>query len=343
MKKSGRATIEDVAKLAGVSIATVSAVINGSVPVSPKRTKLVREAMAALNYRRNERGRSLRTGRSGVIGVVVPDVTNPFYPELLRHVEAAARLGGYSVMLCDSRDNREEERRQIEVLHGRGADGVLVTSCDTTASYDWLEDLQLPAVFMERGPMSGNLRVLATDHASASYVAVRHFLELGHERIAFLITRPTLSSNTLRLEGFCRALEEAGLAVPMEYLRSDLSGADEAFVASSEMLALDQPPTAILSTNSLLLLGSARAVREHGLNCPEDVSLIGFDDNPWTEHFNPPLTTLVQPKRELAQEAVRVLVSQIEGDELDVAPPALPVELRLRKSTAPAKVAAMAG
>lgn len=329
--------------MAGVSIATVSAVINGSVPVSPKRTKLVQDAMAALNYRRNERGRSLRTGRSGVIGVVVPDVTNPFYPELLRNVEAAARLRGYSVMLCDSRDNIEEERRQIEVLHGRGVDGVLATSCDTTASYQWLEELELPAVFMERGPLTGKLRVLATEHTGGSYVAVRHFLELGHERIAFLITRPTLSSNTLRLEGFCSALEEAGLAVPLEYLRSDLSGADDACAATSELLALDRPPTAILSTNSLLMLGAARAVREHELRCPEDISLIGFDDNPWTENFNPPLTTLAQPKKELAREAVRVLIAEIEGEELETPLPSFPVELRVRKSTAPAKVPIMVG
>ncbi len=340
-KTIARATIEDVAKLAGVSIATVSAVINGNVPVSVKRTKSVREAMAALNYRRNERGRSLRTGKSFVMGIVIPDIANPFFPDLIRNIEESARELGYSVMLCDSADSAENERRHVEVLHARGVDGVLVTATDSVVPFDWIDELGLPVVFIERGPVSNAFPTVGTDNVAAASLAARHMLELGHERIAILLTRATGTSNTARVEGFCRTLEQAGVAVPPGYIQMGLRRQEDAHEAATALLRQPDRPTALICGNGLLLLGAARAVRDGGWNCPEDVSLIGFDHTPWTENFNPPMTTIKQQTDRVAAAAVKLLYSKINGEGQVPAPAMIPGELCVRSSTAPAKVAAL--
>lgn len=334
--KTNRATIEDVARLAGVSIATVSAVVNGSVPVSAKRTKAVREAMAALNYRRNERGRSLRTGRSFVIGAVVGDIANPFFPQLLRHIEECAREEGYSLMLCDSSDDPENERRHLENLHARGVDGALCTATDSAAPFAWLEELGLPVVFVERGPVSGPFATVGTDNIAASSLAARHLLDLGHQRIAILLTRATGTSNMDRIAGFCRTLESGGVAVPPEFIVTGLHRMEDAAAAATRLLQSPSAPTAFICGNGLLVLGASRGVRDLGLRCPQDVSILGFDHTPWTENFNPPMTTLAQQTDVVARQAVRLLLDQIRGEAPQAPPSLVPAELCVRSSTAAA-------
>lgn len=343
--KTNRATIEDVARLAGVSIATVSAVVNGSVPVSPKRTKAVREAMAALNYRRNERGRSLRTGKSFVIGTVVGDISNPFFPQLIRHIEGFARQEGYSLMLCDSAHDPENERRHLETLQARGVDGALCTAIDSAAPFDWLQELGMPVVFVERGPASGPFATVGTDNVAAASLGAQHLLELGHERIAILLTRATATSNIARIDGFCRTLEQAGVAVPPEFIVTELSQTEDAAAAVRNLLQADPAtrPTALICGNGLLVLGASRAVRDCGLECPEDVSILGFDHTPWSENFNPPMTTLAQQIAVVAHQAVRLLLDQIRGEAAQAAPALVPAELRVRSSTSAVRVLSVAG
>jgi LacI family transcriptional regulator len=313
MARKPRATIIDVARLAGVAVSTVSAVLNGTVKVSPERTTRVREAMRLLDYRPDELGRSLKTGRSRVIGVVVPDITNPFYPEIFRDIELAARAKGYSVVLCDSADDPDQERRHLETLYGRRVDGALVACTDSRVSYDWLESRGFPVVFFERIPLSGKFTAVSTDHRHAAGLATDHFLRLGHRRIAFLLTRPTLSSNSARLAGFRESMEAAGAVVRPEYVSSDLQGVEGGYRTGLELLALKSPPTAILCSNSAVLLGLVRALGEQGVRIPGQVSLIGFDHTIWTENFTPALTTLAQPTAAIAREAMRLLTQELEG------------------------------
>ncbi len=342
-----RATISDVARLAGVATSTVSAVVNGTVKVSPALTERVRAAMKALDYRPDELGRSLKTGRSRVIGVVVPDITNPFYPEIIRDIEEAAGQKGYSVILCNSGDDRERERRHLDVLYGRRVDGALVACTDSTVSYDWLVLRGFPVVFFERIPFAGAFTAVSTDHAEAAKMATAHFIKLGHRRIAFLLTRLSLSSNSARLEGFRQAMQEAGLPVRSDYLAADMAGVEDGYRSGLHLLGLRQPPTAILSSNSALLLGLVRALGESGLRCPDDVSLIGFDHTAWTENFTPPLTTLAQPTKAVAREAMRLLLNKIEqGDFAERAGGYvlfLKDELCLRRSTGPPPAPEAAG
>ncbi|MCL5746628.1 MAG: LacI family transcriptional regulator [Acidobacteria bacterium] len=311
--RAARPTIQDVARLAGVSVATVSAVMNGTVRVSPERTERVQRAMAALQYRPDERGRTLRTGHTRLIGVVVPDVTNPFYPEILREIEHAARQRGYSVLLCDSANDPEQERGHLEALVGRGVDGALVACTDSATSYEWLESRAFPAVFFERIPVVGRITAVSTDHEDAALAATRHLLNCGHRQIAFLATNPSLSSVAGRVEGFRKALAEAGLPLRQEFLRTQIHGADEARAAALELLRAQRKPTAFLCSNSVLLLGVDGAVRGAGLECPRDVSLMCFDSPLWTHHHDPPITTMSQPTMEIASEAVRCLLERIKN------------------------------
>jgi LacI family transcriptional regulator len=344
MRKSAnrpfRVTIQEVARLAEVSVATVSAVINGTVRVSEERTRRVRDAMEALRYRPDERGRILRTGRSRILGVVVPDVTNPFYPEILRKIEKAAGERGYIVLLCDSADNAERERKHLETLLDRRVDGALVACTDSTASYDWLRERPMPVVFFERIPAFGRFAAVSTDHAAASAGATRHLLEIGHTRIAFLLNNASLSSNAARLKAFREALAERGLAVLPHLVVPALAGADAGRRTAAQLLAAPDRPTAFLCSNSVLLLGVAHAVREGGMRCPVDVSLMCFDNPAWTEHFSPAITTRAQDTAMIASTAVEMLVERIGSQE----PPSeriqwVPDRLVLRESTGAAPVA----
>jgi LacI family transcriptional regulator len=328
-------TIQDVARLAGVSVATVSAVINANVRVSPKRTEMVRAAMAALHYQPDERGRVLRTGRSRTIGVVVPDVTNPFYPEILRDFEHAARAKGYSVLLCDSENSVEQERANLAQLAARRVDGALVACVSSRATYDWLENLALPLVFFERIPLAGRFSAVSTDHRAAALQATRHFLELGHHRVAFFLGDPTLSSNFARVEGFRQAMSGEVLPVRDNLVVSGLFSAEDAIRAATLLLCQPDRPTAVLCSNSVLLLGVARAARDHGLRCPDDLSLICFDNPSWTAHYPPPITTMAQPTAEIAEAAIGMILGQI-GAEPKEDIRWLSDRLIVRRSTGPA-------
>jgi LacI family transcriptional regulator len=337
-----RVTIQDVARLADVSVATVSAVVNGNVPVSEKRTERVRAAMAALRYQPDERARTLRTGRSRMLGVVIPDITNPFYPEMLREIEQAARAREHSVLLCDSNNDPEQERRHLEALCARRVDGALVACVDSKTSYDWLEPLGFPVVFFERYPFSGRYQAISTDHRAASYHATKHLIQFGHRRIAFFLTNPDLSSSSARTAGYQAAFSDAGIPMPADLLLTQVEGAQGGYNAMRRLCSQtnkDRRPTALLCTNSVLLLGAARAAREYGLECPRDISLICFDNPAWTEHFPPAITTLAQPKHDIARRAVDLLLARVEkkGEPLEESLLEwLKDELVVRESTGPA-------
>ncbi len=335
-----RVTIQDVARLADVSVATVSAVINGNVPVSEKRTERVRSAMAALRYQPDERARTLRTGRSRMLGLVIPDVTNPFYPEMLREIEHAARVRDHSVLLCDSNNDPDQERRHLEALYARRVDGALVACVDSKVSYDWLDPLGFPVVFFERYPFSGRYQAISTDHRAASYHATKHLIQFGHRRIAFFLTNPDLSSSSERTAGYQAAFADSGLAMPPGMLIAHVEGAQGGYNAMRRLCATpDRTPTALLCTNSVLLLGAARAARECGLQCPRDISLICFDNPIWTEHFPPAITTLAQPKGEIARRALELLLAHIDKKAPTLEESTiewLRDELVVRESTGPA-------
>lgn len=338
MAERVKVTMRDVARLAGVSIATVSAVINATAAVSPKRAHRVREAMEALDYHPDQVARSLKVGRTEVVGVVMPDITNAFYPEVIRGVEDAAREAGYSVILCNSNEDPAQEQRHLSTLFSRRVDGVLIACSDASAAYEPLIRKRFPIVFFDRLPGGVNRAAVGTDNLEAGCKAAEHLLELGHRRVAMITGNLRHSTHRDRLEGFRRAMQEHHVAILKEYLRDgDLSVAS-GYEAGMALLNLPQPPSAIISSNNKMLLGLMRAISESGLACPAQISVIGFDDYVWTEHFTPRLTVVAQKAYDIGRRAMEMLLNRMReegGGEIADETVLLKAELRVRESTAP--------
>lgn len=332
-------TMRDVARLAGVSVATVSAVINGTAVVSEKRSKRVRDAIEALDYYPDQVARSLKVGRTDVIGMVVPDITNIFFLEVIRGAEDAAREEGYSVILCDANENPEEERRHLNTLFSRRVDGVLIACSDPSAGYEHLMRRRFPIVFVDRIPRGLTRSAVSTDNVEAGLRAANHLIKLGHERIAFITGQLGLSPHYGRLEGFRRAMQARGLPIRGEYLREGDLRIETGRRLGLELLSLNPRPTAIISSNNKMLLGLTGAVAELGVPCPAGVSLVGFDDSVWTEHFTPGLTVIAQPAYEIGRASFAMLHSRMQQEDGETndepALKLLPAELRVRGSTAP--------
>lgn len=333
--------MRDVARLAGVSVATVSAVVNSAGTVSERRTARVREAMDALDYHPDQVARSLKKGRTDVIGMVIPDITNAFNTELVRGVEEAAHAEGYSVILCDSNEDPERERRQLNDLFARRVDGVMIACAGASTAYDSLVRRRFPIVFLDRIPQGLKCSGVSTDHVDSGYVATRQLIELGHERIGFIAGDLALSSHAGRLEGFRKAMQESNLPVREDLLRRGDMQPEGGYKCGADLLKLPAPPTAVISSNNKMLLGLMGAIADLRTPCPRQVSVIGFDDFVWTAHFTPRLSVVAQQSNEIGRRGMEMLLRKMRMTPAErAADPEeivyLKAELRLRESTAPA-------
>jgi len=338
MPERARLTMRDVARLAGVSTSTVSAVINNTVAVSPRRKSRVLDAMAALDYQPDAIARSLKTGKSNAIGIIVPDITNAFYPEVIRGAEEAAQAAGYSVLLCDSNEASAVEERHLSALFSRRVDGVLLACCANSRAHELIARRHVPVVFIDRLPPSTAVNTVCSDNVRAGQSAAEHLISLGHKRIGMLAGHLDLSPHHDRLEGFRKAMQEAHLPILDEYLISGNVQVEDGVQAGHLLLDLAVPPTAIMASNNKLLLGVLQAVDERKMSIPQDLSVLGFDDYLWNNHFNPTLTAVAQHSHEIGKRAFELLLQLLLQPGDAVPSPIrvrIPTELRLRNSTAP--------
>lgn len=327
------ATMRDVAKLAGVSVATVSAVINGSATVSEMRAQRVRTAMETLDYHADQIARSLKTGRSNVIGMVIPDITNAFYTEVIVGAEETAARAGLSVILCHANEDPAQEQKQLSTLFSHRVDGVLMACSDSSVAYDRLTRRRFPIIFFDRIPQGVKCGCVATDNFMGGYLAAQHLIALGHQRIALIAGNLEMSTHAHRVAGFKKAMREAQLPNFHEYCNTGRLHIESGYQFGRELLGLSERFTAVFCSNNKMLLGFVRAMNEMRVACPEQVSVVGFDDFAWTEHAHPRLTVVAQPSRELGARAMELLINRIAGEaESQVL---LQPELRVRESTAP--------
>jgi LacI family transcriptional regulator len=332
-------TLRDVARLAGVSVATASKVLNKKGSVRPKLVQRVLRASEDLDYHPDHVARSLKTRQTNTIGIVIPDVTNPFFTAVIRGVESEARLQGYSLIFCDSNEDPSLERTNLEMLFSRRVDGVLLAPTEPNAAQDHLSRRRFPLVFFDRISPSFSGFAVVTDNLGAAYDATRHLIGLGHERIAIITGQLNLSNGLDRLEGFRKALQQAGLPLREEYLQRGDFQLESGHSCALKLLQLTVPPTAIFCCNNQMTLGLMRALSEFGVACPGRVSVLGFDDFDWAANFSPRLTTVAQPTLEMGKQAVQMLLRNIKSfkepvnsDEKKVV--MLRAELRVRDSTA---------
>jgi len=333
-------TLRDVARLAGVSVATASKVMNKKGSVHPELAQRVISAMEALDYQTDQVARSLKIRQTQTIGMVIPDVTNPFFTAVMRGAGSEVRSQGYSLILCDSEENPALEQSNLNALFSRRVDGVLLAPTSAQIAQDRLTRRRFPLVFYDRVPPGFAGPAVVTENFGAAYDATRHLIGLGHDRIAIITGRLNLSTGHDRLEGFRKALQEAGLPLRDEYLQTGEFDVDSGYSCGLKLLQLAVPPTAVFCCNNQITLGLLRAMGERGVPCPGRVSVLGFDDFDWADSYSPRLTTVAQPTLEMGKQAAQMLLRKIDsvrkgdkgGEEEMVV---LKCELRVRESTAP--------
>ncbi|MFF9812889.1 LacI family DNA-binding transcriptional regulator [Streptomyces sp. NPDC014006] len=314
-------TMADVARSAGVSVATVSHVLNGTRPVLPQTRQAVLDAIDELGYTPNTLARSLVTSRTRSIGLAVSAISNPYFTEILQGVEAAALEEGYSLLIADPHDDPGHERRVVQLLHERRVDGVIVApSARPDGLVGYLARHAVPAVFLDRAvdaPTDPAFRFdqVFAENAAPTARLVAHLAELGHRRIGLVAGLPGLSTTRERMSGYRHGLAAAALPYDERLVVHGDSAAGGAERATAELLALAVPPTALISANNAMTIGALRALRARGLTVPDDIALGCFDDFAWADVFSPRLTAIAQPSRELGATAVRVLLERLAQPE----------------------------
>ncbi len=308
------ARIFEVARSAGVSIATVSRVANGTARVRPRTEARVRAAMERLRYRPHALARGLAARRSHTIGLLITDITAPYFPDIVRGAQESAEAAGYVVLLGDASVHTASEDLLVKRLLERRVDGLIVASSRTTDEYArQLRSEDVPVVCIN-GPIGQFPHAVQIDQGVGARLAVDHLAGLGHRRIAH-ITGPTgVPTRAERLAAFRGAMRDRGLPYDAALIATGVSTIEDARSATAALLALPDPPTAVFTYNDRLAVGSYQAIRAARLSVGRDVSVVGFDDVPMTEWLDPPLTTVRQPRRDMGRMAVDLLLKAVRGE-----------------------------
>ena len=314
------ATIKDVAKAAGVSTATVSAVVNESAYVSPDLRARVLTAVRELRYAPSLVARNLRRGRSQLIALAVADLANPFYARMLVSAEAAVSAWGYSLVVFNSDEKPETERRTLSRIRTLGCDGAVVVPVGAATHYRPREFADLPTVLLGRTVEGESIDTVTIDNLSAGRQAGSYLLDLGHTRIGSITGPMHLSTGKGRLDGMLEAMAARGLAPQPGHVRSGEFREDTAYSVARDLLQQPDRPTALYVANGVMALGVMRAIADIGLSCPENISIASTDTIAGAGGVKPRLTRTEHPIADMTNEALRMLVDRIEGKVPDLPP-----------------------
>jgi LacI family transcriptional regulator len=336
---SSRVTIADVARLAGVHAGTVSRALNQKTESQVNHETLVRVRQAAkqLGYAPNSIARGLRTNSSMTIGVIIPDLTNPIFPPIVRGIDSRLGVRGYSAVVVNTDGSDDAERLLFESLVQRQVDGLIFATGHSGHSIAGEAfERGIKAVMVNRDSGGVPYPAVVGDDADGIKASLRHLVEFGHRRVVHLEGPPSFSTSRIRAEAFVSGCAEFGIegrVVPCTAYSVDAG-------QSAMDAVLDSPaarPTAVVAGNDLLALGVYHSLRLHALRCPEDVSVVGFNDMPFAGDFQPAMTTVRTPHFEMGAESARLLLEQIDSAQRSAVKITLPVELVVRASTGPAR------
>ncbi len=306
------ATIQRVADRAGVSIATVSRVGADPRAVSDKLRLRVEEAARALNYRPSRAARMLRGGTSQAVGVVIPDLENPFFMSVVRGIDLVLQAAGYTLLLANSDEDAARERNVLDTLRAEGVAGIIFVPINSAR--DAYRDVLAPplhTVAVDRSPAHLRPDLVTVDNLAGTRLGVAHLLGLGHREVALLGGPSQHSTATERRQGYEQALRAAGRPIRPDLIYNGDFREAGGYEGMRTLLALPRRPTAVFVANNLMTLGAFRALHEAGVRIPEQVALVGFDDMPWATSLNPPLTALRQPSQEIGSSAADLLLDRI--------------------------------
>ena len=323
--------IHQVAKEAGVSVATVSRVLNRHSSVSPKTRTRVEAVIEKLNYKPNMLGRNLRSSRSSLILALIPSTSNPYYTHIVTGIENEAITNNYNIMLCTTDSNEEREDMYFEMVKHKLVDGVI--SVDPSAPFHQkiLTDARYPVVLC--GEFEGNDMVpsVGIDNKTAAYRAVKHLISIGHRKIALI--NSNIHTASLREQGYLKALEEHNIPYnPAWVIHSDLV-LQKTSQPIRELLLMKDRPTAVFAVSDTIAISTLKTIKDCGLSAPEDIAVVGFDNIEFSYMTNPSLTTISQPMKEMGEQAVRLLLHKIQSPKKKMKSIILDHELIIREST----------
>jgi DNA-binding LacI/PurR family transcriptional regulator len=328
--------LRDVAEYAGVSVTTVSNVVRDFPFISAETRDKVQEAIDTLGYSPHVVARGLRSGQTQALAFIVPDLPNPYFAEIVAAAEDIAQHYGYTLLVFNSHEDEEREAACIRRATSRWADGLLIAhTTQTRQSPDLWRDLNIPVVAIDRIPDHYVGNACALDNLHAGQLATEHLIACGHRHIAHIAGPANVRPALDRHEGYRQALAAHGIGWQRVLHCSPVWGPDDGFRLANQLLDEAERPTALFASNDRVAIGALHALQERSLRVPQDVSLVGVDDIEFSQHLNPPLTTVRQPLEALAQEGVDMLLRLIRGETLAQPTRILQPELVVRRSTAP--------
>ncbi|MFC7340458.1 LacI family DNA-binding transcriptional regulator [Saccharopolyspora griseoalba] len=333
--KKNRVTISDIAREAGVSVPTVSKVLNGRPEVAAHTRERVEKLISRYNYSRRA---SHGTGRAGLIDLVFHTLDNEWAMEIVRGVESVTHDAGVGMVVSAVHDGRKTERAWLDNLTSRRSDGIILAVTELGPRHaEQLHGLGVPVIIIDSlGQPEPRVASVGATNWSGARTAVEHLLDQGHQRIGFIGGPPQLQCSTARLDGYRSALMAAGVPVDDDLLADGDFTYARGEAAALELLDLPEPPTAIFAANDLEALGAYRAAEQRGLRIPDDISVVGFDDLPMAQWISPTLTTVNQPVATMAAEAARMVLRHSETGRFETNRVELATELVVRGSTGPA-------
>jgi len=324
-------TLQDVAALAGVSTATVSNVINNTKVVSETTRKRILEAIDRLDYIPNNLAKSLKMRDTKLIGLLISDIANPFFPPVVRGIEDYLAANGYNMILCETNSDPVLEKENLRVLLSRRIEGLVVSLAGGVEEH--FENIDTPLVFFNRVPVSNRYNKVQVKNFKAAFMGATHLLDHGYRRIAIIAGPQELNVGRDRLLGFKEALLERDVEIDPTYVRIKEFAASEGYEAMRELMQLPQRPEAVFTSNYALTLGAFQFLKDHGYRIPRDIAFIGYDETPWSTIVDPPLSVIRYPMHEMGEAIGAMILDLVGSREHDRARTvAFEPELVVRKS-----------
>ena len=324
--------------MAGVSLGTVSHVLNGSARVRDPLRKRVEEAVESLGYQPSALARGLRRDKTNMIGMIIPDVTNPFFPAVVRGAEDVAFSNGYRLVLCNTDNDHAKELAHLNELRTYLPAGLIVipsSFSDLTKQAEIYKKSGTAVVCVDRLPKRWEGDTVTVANEQGAYEATHYLIKLGHRKIAIITGPLHLTNSQQRMAGFRRAMTEAGLPLAPEYLQESTFNLTGGHSKGLLLLRMLPRPTAIFAGNDMIAMGVLQAIRDLGFHCPRDISLVGFDDLDFAPFTSPSLTSVYQPGYQLGATAAQMLVERVMGDDEPARHVVLQTQIKIRESIAP--------
>lgn len=304
--------IKDVAKVAGVSTATVSHVINNTRFVADGTKQKVLDAMNSLNYSPNQAARSLRSQKSNIIGLLLPNISNFYFTRLALGVDNILRQNGYNLILSNTNETFQNEKQQIKIFNSQQIEGLIIASAADDHSFLKKDlDIKCPIVFVDRKPKNFNADSVTLDNVDSTYKAIKTLIQKGHTKIGMITGFGHLSTTYERISGYKKAYNECGIELNLNFIKNSDFTKKDGYKFTQELLETTDI-TAIFLINSLLTIGSLTYLKEKNIKIPKDIAIIGCDDHEWAKVTEPPLTVVSQPAYEMGKMAATLLLKTIK-------------------------------